>query len=169
MKSKKWSIALGIFAVILFAYSEYSDLMREKPAKYDPQYWFPDEPGIREIVQIPWEAPPIFLPSLLKEEWDYVCFLGPGLLNEDDPMLAGLDLPSMYFKRMHIVVLRRGGDHDSHIFYDDEVVRFVLHGIAESSACYDSTSVFVGYVERPWPPNKPKTLHITPKGWSGDG
>lgn len=167
MRRWNWLLLVTLLLLHFQAYSYYRDLMKEDPKTYDPTFWFPVEIRIREIVEIPKGAPPIFLRDLLMEEWHHVCFVS-SFMEEDDPGLAGVTLPLTSADRWFIVVLRKGGDYDAHIFYDDEIWRFERHGIEDFTACYNSIAVFIEYVEKPWIMIAPRTLHIKPQGWSGD-
>lgn len=166
-KKYRW-FGLWALVLVLLAYSFYSDLMREDPRKYDPAFWSPVETRISELAQIPRDAPPIFLPDLLQEEWDYVCFVGPLQLS-NDPGLEGVDLPYHSGEpQMLFVVLRRGSEHETHVFYRDELWVFHLFGLEDLAACYDNTAVSIEYVEKPWILIGPRRLHIKPEGWTGD-
>jgi hypothetical protein len=161
-------IALWGLAVGLAVFNFYDDLIRENPRKYDPEFWFPEETRIPELAEISRDAPPIFLPDILQENWDYVCFVGPLQLS-NDPGLEGVDLPYHSGEpQMLFVVLRRGSEHETHLFYRDELWVFHLFGLEDLAACYDDTAVTIEYVERPWITISPRTLHVKPVGWSGD-
>jgi hypothetical protein len=110
-------------------------------------FLFPAEPQIEDITELSSADPRRRLPELLRQDWDYVCFVTPYYDLKTDPVLSGADIPWISDDGVLTVVLATGETYDLHKIDRSDVVEFRLEGLPEGEVCYDSTDLVLEYVD----------------------
>ncbi|NIA70632.1 hypothetical protein HBA54_18705 [Pelagibius litoralis] len=136
----------GLLMVFILLAAGYG-LVTSFPDHFDLRgRYFTAEPGLRQIENLSAAQPRVLLPELLEDDWQGVCFVPPYYAVQDDPKLAGADIPWTSNDGLYTIALRRGDDYDLHKISRGKVVEFQLTGIGENEACYDSTALAIEYV-----------------------